>query len=150
MHVADCSDPDHDQKISEVDHIMNSLGLEKIPQIRINNKCDLVGLRDPEKRKSSNEVWISAEKNLGIEHLREKINLQLFNGIYKGWVSVEASLGKLRSELYGMGCIVQEENSGQGTTYLKVDIGRDELDRLLINKCFNICSDEDILLLNEA
>ena len=150
LHVADCSDPDHDQKISEVDHILNSLGLEKIPQIRINNKCDLVGLRDPEKRKSNDEVWISAEKNLGIEHLREKINLELFNGIYKGWVSIEASLGKLRSDLYGMGCIVQEENSGSGTIYLKIDIGRDELDRLIVNKGFNICSDEDILLLNEA
>lgn len=150
LHVTDCSDPDHDQKINEVDSILKSLGLEKITQIRINNKCDLVGLRDPETRKLNDEVWISAEKNLGIEHLREKINLELFNGVYKGWVSIEASLGKLRSDLYGMGCIVKEESSGSGIIYLKIDIGRDELDRLLVNKGFNICSDEDILLLNEA
>ena len=49
-----------------------------------------------------------------------------------------------------MGCIVKEESSGSGIIYLKIDIGRDELDRLLVNKGFNICSDEDILLLNEA
>lgn len=66
LHVTDCSDQDHDQKIDEVDAILNSLGLEDIPHIMINNKCDLVGLRDPEERKSNDEVWISAEKILAL------------------------------------------------------------------------------------
>lgn len=150
LHVTDCSDQDHDQKIDEVDAILNSLGLEDIPHIMINNKCDLVGLRDPEERKSNDEVWISAEKNLGIDHLRERINRELFNGVYKGWVSIESSMGKLRAELYAMGCIIKEESAGSGAIYLNIDIGRDELDRLLQNKGFNICSDEDILLVNEG
>ena len=106
LHVTDCSDDDHDQKIQEVDVILNSLGLQEIPKIMINNKCDLIGLRDPEVRKLNNEIWISAEKSLGIEQLRDRINKELFNGMFRGWVSIESSMGKLRSELYGMGCIL--------------------------------------------
>jgi 50S ribosomal subunit-associated GTPase HflX len=116
----------------------------------INNKCDLIGLRDPEVRKLNNEIWISAEKSLGIEQLRDRINKELFNGMFRGWVSIESSMGKLRSELYGMGCILKEENSIIGRVFLNIDIGREELDKLLENEGFNICSDEDILLANEG
>jgi GTP-binding protein HflX len=150
LHVTDCSDDDHDQKIQEVDLILNSLGLQEIPKIMINNKCDLIGLRDPEVRKLNNEIWISAEKSLGIEQLRDRINKELFNGIFRGWVSIESSMGKLRSELYSMGCILKEENSSTGRVFLNIDIGREELDKLLENEGFNICSDEDILLANEG
>lgn len=59
-------------------------------------------------------------------------------------------MGKLRAELYAMGCIIKEESARSGAIYLNIDIGRDELDRLLQNKGFNICSDEDILLVNEG
>ena len=150
LHVTDCSDDDHDQKIKEVDLILDSLGLESIPKIMINNKCDLIGLRDPEVRKLNNEIWISAERGLGIEQLRDRINKELFNGMFRGWVSIESSMGKLRSELYGMGCILKEENSTTGRVFLNIDIGREELDKLLENEGFNICSDEDILLANEG
>ena len=150
LHVTDCSDDDHDQKIQEVDLILNSLGLQEIPKIMINNKCDLIGLRDPEVRKLNNEIWISAEKSLGIEQLRDRINKELFNGIFRGWVSIESSMGKLRSELYSMGCILKEENSSTGRDFLNIDIGREELDKLLETEGFNICSDEDILLANEG
>ena len=80
----------------------------------------------------------------------DRINKELFNGMFRGWVSIESSMGQLRSELYAMGCILKEENSTTGRVFLNIDIGREELDKLLENEGFNICSDEDILLANEG
>ena len=148
LHVVDASDVDRKQKEVEVNKILTDLDLEKIPQIRINNKCDLVERvcnKEPS-NKITKEVWISAEKNIGIAELRDLINEELFNGIYKGWVSLESSLGKIRSKLFRMGCINEEKISSSGQIYAHIDIGRDELDRFICVNGFALCEDKDILL----
>ena len=150
LHVADASDVDRKQKELEVNKILTDLNLEEIPQIRINNKCDLVErfCRKNSLNKTKKEVWISAEKNIGIAELRDLINEELFNGIYKGWVSLESSLGKIRSKLFMMGCINEEKISSTGQIYAHIDIGRDELDRFIGVNGFALCEDKDILLEN--
>ena len=94
LHVVDISDIDNKQKEIEVNKILDDLNLQSIPQIRVNNKCDLKESITQRKivNKEKQEVWISAEKDIGIDDLRDIINTELFNGIYKGWVSLEASL----------------------------------------------------------
>ncbi len=150
LHVVDASDVDRKQKEVEVNKILTDLDLEKIPQIRINNKCDLVDMffSKESSNQISKEVWISAEKNIGIAELRDLINEELFNGIYKGWISLESSLGKIRSKLFRMGCINEEKISSSGQIYAHIDIGRDELDRFIGVNGFALCEDKDILLEN--
>ena len=150
LHVVDASDVDRKQKEVEVNKILTDLNLEKIPQIRINNKCDLVEIfcNKEFSNQISREVWISAENNIGITELRDLINEELFNGIYKGWVSLESSLGKIRSKLFRMGCINEEKISSTGQIYAHIDIGRDELDRFIGVNGFALCEDKDILLEN--
>ena len=150
LHVVDASDVDGKQKEVEVNKILTDLNLEKIPQIRINNKCDLVErfCNKEFSNQISREVWISAENNIGITELRDLINEELFNGIYKGWVSLESSLGKIRSKLFRMGCVNEEKISSTGQIYAHIDIGRDELDRFIGVNGFALCEDKDILLEN--
>ena len=145
LHVVDISDIDHRQKEKEVNQILDELNLQSIPQIRVNNKCDIKGPTNVESQNKENEVWISAEKNIGIEELRELINNDLFNGIYKGWISLEASLGKIRAKLYRMGCIDEEKVSPTGKIFAHVHIGQDELDNFIHINGFALCSDKDII-----
>ncbi len=146
LHVVDISDIDHRQKEKEVNQILDELNLQSIPQIRVNNKCDIKGPTNVESQNKENEVWISAEKNIGIEELRELINNDLFNGIYKGWISLEASLGKIRAKLFRMGCIDEEKVSPTGKIFAHVHIGQDELDNFIHINGFALCNDKDILL----
>ena len=150
LHVVDASDVDRKQKEVEVNKILTDLNLEEIPQIRINNKCDLLERLCSKNslNKAPKEVWISAEKNIGIAELRDLINKELFNGVYKGWVSLEASLGKIRSKLFRMGCVNEEKISSTGQIFAHIDIGRDELDRFIGINGFALCEDTDILLEN--
>ena len=146
LHVVDISDIDHRQKEKEVNQILDELNLQSIPQIRVNNKCDIKGPTNVESQNKENEVWISAEKNIGIEELRELINNDLFNGIYKGWISLEASLGKIRAKLFRMGCVDEEKVSPTGKIFAHVHIGQDELDNFIHINGFALCNDKDILL----
>ena len=147
LHVVDISDIDNKQKEIEVNKILDDLNLQSIPQIRVNNKCDLrEGLIQKKSiDKEKQEAWISAEKNIGIDELRDLINIELFNGIYKGWVSLEASMGSLRSKLFSMGCVNEEKVSSTGQIYAHIDIGHEELDRFIGISGFALCNEKDIL-----
>ena len=147
LHVVDISDVDHKIKVLEVNSILEELGLENIPQIIVNNKCDLIcdsKLSSMAKRKHQ-EVFISAENEIEFENLRSFINKNLFNGIYEGWVSLDTSLGNIRSQLFDMGCVEDEKVSSNGTMFANIKIGNDELYQFIVLKGFELCHDKDIL-----
>ena len=146
LHVVDISDEDNKQKEIEVNKILEDLNLQSIPQIRVNNKCDLKQKKSRAMTEEAKEVWISAQKNIGIDDLRKIINIELFNGIYKGWISLEASLGKTRAKLFRMGCINEEKISSTGKIFAHINIGRDELNNFVGINGFALCDDKDILL----
>ena len=146
LHVVDISDEDNKQKEIEVNKILEDLNLQSIPQIRVNNKCDLKKQKSKAICEETKEVWISAQKNIGIDDLRKIINIELFNGIYKGWISLEASLGKTRAKLFRMGCINEEKISSTGIIFAHINIGRDELNNFVGINGFALCDDKDILL----
>ena len=146
LHVVDISDEDNKQKEVEVNKILEDLNLQSIPQIRVNNKCDLKKQKSKAICEEVKEVWISAQKNIGIDDLRKIINIELFNGIYKGWISLEASLGKTRAKLFRMGCINEEKISPTGKIFAHINIGRDELNNFVGINGFALCDDKDILL----
>ena len=146
LHVVDISDEDNKQKEIEVNKILEDLNLQSIPQIRVNNKCDLKQQKSRAICEEAEEVWISAQKNIGIDDLRKIINIELFNGIYKGWISLEASLGKTRAKLFRMGCINEEKISPTGKIFAHINIGRDELNNFVGINGFALCDDKDILL----
>lgn len=146
LHVVDISDEDNNQKEIEVNKILEDLNLQSIPQIRVNNKCDIKQQKSRAICEEAKEVWISAQKNIGIDDLRKIINIELFNGIYKGWISLEASLGKTRAKLFRMGCINEEKISPTGKIFAHINIGRDELNNFVGINGFALCDDKDILL----
>ena len=146
LHVVDISDEDNKQKEIEVNKILEDLNLQSIPQIRVNNKCDLKKQKSKAICEEVKEVWISAQKNIGIDDLRKIINIELFNGIYKGWISLEASLGKTRAKLFRMGCINEEKISPTGKIFAHINIGIDELNNFVGINGFALCDDKDILL----
>ncbi len=148
LHVVDISDPDYRFKVSQVDILLEELGISEIPQIRINNKSDLKGYKDPALRSNQDtqEIWISAEKNQGLELLRESISKILFEGIFKGWISLEASLGSIRSKLYSMGCVLEENTNDDGLMFLNINIGNNELNNLLDIDGLNLVGENEPLI----
>ena len=147
LHIVDISDNDRKVKLVEVNKILNELGLERIPQIMVNNKIDMISNSKLEaliKRKPK-EIYLSAENETEFDNLRYLINERLFNGIYQGWISLESNLGNIRSMLFDMGCIEEESVSTDGKMLANIKIGNDELEQLNKLKGFEICYDKDIL-----
>ena len=148
LHVVDISDDDHKAKFKEVNTILNDLDLMRIPQIVINNKCDLLSTSKINALKvaKNEQIFISAENEKGFEELRSRINDQLFDGIFEGWVLMDNNLGNVRSSLFDMGCVEEEKTSSCGKMLANIKIGNEELLQFINMKGFELCHDEDILL----
>lgn len=148
LHVVDISDQDYKAKIDQVDLILQDLGLTEIPTLIVNNKCDAINPSNLKelKKKKNDEIFISAENDKNFSELRLQIYRQLFNGFYDGWVSMENDLAKERSILFDMGCVQEERISNCGKIFANIKISNKELDKFINLKGFELCHDEDVLL----
>ena len=140
IHVVDISDPSHLEKIETVNQLLDELNLTQIPQIRVNNKVDKLsqGFYKKSTRQNPKEVWISAKHNSGIESLKESLNKFIYEGIFKGWITLESSLGKIRSRLYSLGRVIEERTTEKGLIQLHLNVGNQELKKLTSQKGIDI------------
>ena len=140
IHVVDISDPSHLEKIETVNQLLDELNLTQIPQIRVNNKVDKLsqGFYKKSTRQNPKEVWISAKHNSGIESLKESLNKFIYEGIFKGWITLESSLGKIRSRLYSLGRVIEERTTEKGLIQLHLNLGNQELKKLTSQKGIDI------------
>ena len=128
VHVIDAADTESDFKIQQVDLILEDLGIEKIPQIRVLNKTDLIP--DIEIQPVNNkypEIKISAETGDGLDELKAQISQMLFGEILTGWICFSPSQAAIRSKLFDSGCIVEEKVDENGAYQSFVEISKSML-----------------------
>ena len=136
VHVVDISDPDFIYKTEQVLLILNELGISNIPCIRVNNKSDKVDIDEISYGTSNNnnEVWVSALKNTGMEHLVNSIQFNRKKFMVKEWIELEPNQGKIRAKLYSLGRVLEETTSETGLIQLQLEIDKNELNNLISNK----------------
>ena len=136
VHVVDISDPDFIYKTEQVLLILEELGISNIPSIRVNNKSDKVDIDEISEGTSNNndEVWVSALKNTGMEHLVNSIQFNRKKFMVKEWIELEPNQGKIRAKLYSLGRVLEETTSETGLIQLQLEIDKNELNNLISNK----------------
>jgi GTPase len=130
LHVVDASNPRRDEQTQAVDQVLAEIGADQIPQIRVYNKVDRLGEaarldRDTEGR--ANAVWISAQRQLGLDLLREALAERLARVARRARIRVPASAGALRSRLYAAHAVRGEAAGDDGSIELAVELPDPEL-----------------------
>ena len=136
VHVVDISDPDFIYKTEQVLLILKELGISNIPSIRVNNKSDKVDIDEisNETSNNNNEVWVSALKNTGMDHLVNSIQFNRKKFMVKEWIELLPNQGKIRAKLYSLGRVLEETTSETGLIQLRLEIDKNELNNLISNK----------------
>jgi GTP-binding protein HflX len=130
LHVVDASDPRRDEHIDQVNSVLQEIGAQDIPQIRVYNKIDRLEQeprvdRDEQGRPAS--VWISAAKGFGLDLLTESIANRLERVARHARLRMPQSAGALRSRLYASGTVQSERVAEDGTIELSVQLPDVEL-----------------------
>ncbi len=133
LHVVDLSDPFRIERQADVEGVLESIGADRIPVIRVFNKIDLSGdqpgiQRDPQSRPSA--VSISARTGAGLEQLRQAVSDWLSSERIERWIELSARQGRLRAQLFELGVVGEEQITEDGSWKMHVDVPRETAERL--------------------
>jgi len=130
LHVVDASNPRREEQTLAVNAVLEEIGASPIPQILVYNKIDRLESapridRDADGRAAA--VWISAERQLGLDLLKEAVAERLSRLARQARVKVPASAGALRSRLYAARAVRAERTDADGSIELSVELPDPEL-----------------------
>ena len=121
LHVIDAQGEGRDERIAEVESVLEQIGANEVPQLQVYNKIDLMG-REPrieyDEEGRPRRVWISAAKGMGIDLLFEAIEGCLAAEIVRLDVCLEPAEARLRARLYAEGAITSESMDDEGCWHL--------------------------------
>ena len=135
LHVVDAADPEHQQRMSEVQRVLEEIGANDLPQLLVFNKIDRLATIDEGESKAfaprvdsmdagrTPRVWVSAMRNAGLDLLRDTLARTLQHERVHCWVSVPGDAGRLRARLFEQGLVANERAAEHGWE-LEIDAPR--------------------------
>ena len=134
LHLIDASDPNRWQRVRQVNSVLKQLDADRVPQIRVYNKIDLL---DRQPRLTSNRhgegraVWLSATTGEGIPLLLQAIVDRLRRKTLHRLIHLQPSQGRLRSRLFELGAVLNEQIDEQGGWTLELEMAEQDLKRFI-------------------
>jgi len=148
LHVIDAADPLREERIAQVDAVLEEIGAGDIPQLLVYNKIDRIegaiarhdlpgdgGLRgsshDGGHVQSARErVWLSARDLDGIDLLRDALGVRLGLRRVSGEVQLPPGAGRLRARLHELGAVLAERHDEHGWV-LSLDLAEADAERIV-------------------
>ena len=133
LHVIDASDPNRWQRVRQVNSVLKQLDAERVPQIRVYNKIDMLERTPRVNNRQTGEgraVWLSAQTGEGVDLLLETIAERLKPATITGIIRLAPDQGRVRAKLYELGAIVEESISDDGCWALELKLAERDLRRL--------------------
>ncbi len=131
LHIIDANDSDRDETIQEVNRVLKEIGADANQQLEVYNKIDL--LDDFQPRIDRDEqglpirVWISAQTGAGIDLLLQALAEIFSNTKVKKLCHLLPDQGGIRSKLFAVAEIIEEEYTDAGGWDLLVEIDQQHL-----------------------
>ena len=134
LHLIDASDPNRWQRVRQVNSVLKQLDADRVPQIRVYNKIDLL---DRQPRLTSNRhgegraVWLSASTGEGIPLLLDAIGDRLHRKTLHRLIHLQPSQGRVRSRLFELGAVLKEQAEDDGGWTLELEMAEQDLQRFI-------------------
>ena len=139
LHVVDASCKDVEDRIANVESVLNEIGAGDVPRILVYNKVDLtddVAGSRTRVNGETNRVWLSSLTGAGVDSLMD-ILVDRFRIKRKfGRIRIPASAGKLRSSVYLRMDVLNESFSETGDCVLELGLSESDTDWLTSNQEF--------------
>ena len=133
LHVVDASGAESEERIEDVQRVLEEIGASDVPQILVYNKIDRLSANgdgasalarlDSIDGGRVQRVWLSAATGAGLDLLREAITRALQHDRVHCWLQVPDSAGRLRARLFASGLVASEREAQTGWE-LEIDAPR--------------------------
>jgi GTP-binding protein HflX len=137
LHVVDASDPQRDERITQVREVLRGIGAGDIRELLVFNKIDLSG-DAPRTVMGADEVatqaWASAVGGQGLEALRDSMAHAVRPNQVRRTLHLELAAAAVRSELYTRNAVRSERQCEDGSWDVEVELDLTEVAKLLGGK----------------
>jgi len=129
IHLVDAADPLREEKIADVQAVIEEVGAQDVPQLLVMNKIDLLDpprapLLETDEAGMPKRVWLSAQQNLGMSLLLEAMGAFFKGRFLKVALTLKVSATKKRSELYQLGRVLSESFDDQGNYQFRLQLSQ--------------------------
>ncbi len=125
LHVVDAADPEHGERIAQVNAVLEEVGADQIPQIEVFNKCDLINEAprvEIDEHGQARRIWLSAHTGSGTDLLIAAMGKFLGPSISQCRVRLTPGFGRARARLYSVGAVLNETVLDSGEVELAVSM----------------------------
>lgn len=138
LHVIDAAADERDRNTEAVVEVLDEIGAGDIPELRIMNKIDVLGLEPRIDRNDCGEpvaVWLSAHSGAGVDLLlqaiSERVGKDMIHQTYSMADIESGASGRLRSRFYANNAVINEAYDDQGVMQLELNLPRNDFRRIL-------------------
>jgi GTP-binding protein HflX len=124
LQVIDLSDENWRSHNETVEEVLHDIGAESVPRILVFNKIDALEKKHAQVKEGKEEtsVWLSAQKNQGLNLLKETISQKLFGTLVHCCQCLKPHQGELRAQLFDLGIVGKEHIDKKGNSWLSMKI----------------------------
>ena len=135
LHVIDCATDDRDHNIEQVTEVLTEIGADRVPQLQVYNKIDLLEdfapfiERDDQGRPV--RVWCSAKSGVGTELIFQAVSELLADELVDEEIRIPPQQGQLRALLFEKKAVLTESYAENGDILLHIRIQTKDFRQLL-------------------
>ena len=142
IHVVAVAPDMREQRINEVNQVIELIGAENLPQIEVYNKIDLHEGMAPHRSAAGHypheRIWISTLKQEGIDLLLDSIDRHLASKRELYCLTLPVTAGQLRARLFELGAVRNENIDSQGSWVMEVELEQFRLNQLCSESKFDL------------
>ena len=134
LHVIDAATEQREDNIHQVHEVLAEIGADRIPQLQVYNKLDLLEQAPRIDRNADGlpeRVWLSAASGEGTELLMQAIAELVGKDMVNESIDIGPDQGGLRAALYRLGAVESEDYGEDGVAHLNVKLPRADWNRLM-------------------
>ncbi|MEW6414514.1 MAG: GTPase HflX [Pseudomonadota bacterium] len=136
LHVVDASDPGFERQIETTEHVLNEIGAQDVPRLRIFNKIDHVGDAAMQAERSAELharypgcIVMSARRPQDVAALHRAIVAFFQKALVEAELFLPWTAQQLRGEIFAR-CAVLEERADEAGAFFRVRAGQETLTSL--------------------
>lgn len=134
LHIIDAAAEERLHNIKQVEVVLESIGAGDLPQLRVFNKTDLIGVAPRIDRDDTGmpvAVWLSAQTGEGTELLHQAIAEVLAQDMIEGRLIIAADQGRLRARLFEQQAVSDEHYRDDGSCDLALKMHKGDFMQVL-------------------
>ncbi len=139
LHVIDTSSEEADQRIDDVESVLEEIGAADIPRLEVYNKIDLldnIAKQTTDVAGAVRKIWLSSRSGEGVDLLMNALGDFFRRDHVLVRIRLPAYAGKLRASVYTRIGVMHEQVLDCGDTVLDLEVCESDVNWLVTNRDF--------------